>query len=303
MKQFTKYLTVLAYVALLASCSMFKLDNYDGPNASIHGRLIDAKTGELVGVDATFSQEIDWANVDWSTWTFPMITVSKGALVVNELGWKDLDGKEVYEDQRWAVRFDGNFRNNLIFAGDYNAYFKELPCYELDNPKFTVKKGDNVQDFTVTPFCRIVDENIQYDPALKKLVATFKVELGDETKANSIVNVYFAGNTQVFVGAKNFNLVQDADSGAAKQGVDLSIYGMSGIIPAANPGETITLFINCDPEGPNTALFKYNQDRYFRIGAQAGGNGYNGNSVFNFSKTYKVSADFSSITPVEWPAL
>ena len=48
MKQFTKYLTVLASVALLASCSMFKLDNYDGPNASIHGRLIDAKTGELV---------------------------------------------------------------------------------------------------------------------------------------------------------------------------------------------------------------------------------------------------------------
>ena len=74
-------------------------------------------------------------------------------------------------------------------------------------------------------------------------------------------------------------------------------------MPDTDPGETITLIINCDPEGPNTALFKYNQDRYFRIGAQAGGNGYNGNSAFNFSKTYKVSADFSSITPVEWPAL
>ena len=303
MKKYIKILIVLASAALLASCSMFKLDNYDGPNAQIYGQILDVKTNEPVGIEATYSSELDWATVLSSGWTiWQYITVSKGALVVNELGWKDKDGKEVYDDQRWAVRFDGSYRNNLIFAADYNALFQELPCYELDNPKFTAKQGENKVDFTVTPFCRIYDESFSYDETNKQMVAKFKVELGDATKANSILNLKFCANTQVFVGANYFNLVQDGDAGAVKQGADLSAYGM-GIWPAAQPGEEVTLTINCDPAGPNTELFKYTQERYVRIGAQAGGNGFNGNSFYNFSKTYKVSTDLKTFSVVEWPAL
>jgi hypothetical protein len=92
MKKFVNILAVTLSVAVAASCSMFELDNYEGPNAKVSGKLVDAETGELIGVEAAFSQEIDWANVDWATWTFPMITVSKGSLVVNELGWKDKEG-------------------------------------------------------------------------------------------------------------------------------------------------------------------------------------------------------------------
>ena len=121
MKKFLNIFAIVLAAASLASCSMFKLDNFDGPNAQIHGRLLDAKTGEPIGVEAAFSQEIDWANVDWSTWTFPVITISKGSLVVNELGWKNKEGVEVYEDQRWFIRFDGQYRNNLIFAADYKV--------------------------------------------------------------------------------------------------------------------------------------------------------------------------------------
>lgn len=301
MKKFIKYSAVLVSVIALASCSMFQLDNYDGPDAQIHGRLIDKATNELVGVESSFAQTIDWANVDWSTWYFPTITTSAGTLLINELGWKDKEGKEVYEDQRWAIRFDGQYRNNLIFAGDYKAFFKELPCYELENPTFNVKKGDNTHDFEVVPFCRINTGSgipITYNAATNQLVAKFKVELGDNTKANSILNIKFCGNTQLFVGADYFNLVQ-SDDGAKKQGMDLSAYGM-GIWPAAQPGEEITLTINCDKSGPNAELFKYTQDRYFRIAAQAGGNGYNGNSYYNFSKIYKVSADFKTIEEAVW---
>lgn len=297
MKKFFNSIAIVLAVALLASCSMFKLDNFDGPNAQIHGKVLDAKTGEPIGVEAAFSQEIDWANVDWATWTFPVITVSKGSLVVNELGWKNKDGVEVYEDQRWFIRFDGQYRNNLIFAGQYKALYKELPCYESDEV-FTVKEGDNNIDLKTTPFCRIVDPQVTYDASTKKLKATFKVELGDATKAGTIMNLRFCGNTQLFVGATVFNLVATEDAGAKKEGADLSAYGM-GVWPAAMPGQEVTLEIDTQHE-KNANLFKYNQVRYFRIAAQATGNGYNSQNAYNFSPIFKVSADFSKIEVYNW---
>ena len=295
MKKFVNILAVTLSVAVAASCSMFELDNYEGPNAKVSGKLVDAETGELIGVEAAFSQEIDWANVDWATWTFPMITVSKGSLVVNELGWKDKEGNEVYEDQRWFIRFDGRYRNDLIFAGDYRIFFKELPCYETDQV-LSLKKGENPnQDLKALPFCRIVDPRISYDKAENKVKATFKVELTDPTKANAIMNLKLCGNVQLFVGATVFNMVSADDAGAKKDGFSWGTM----TFPACQPGEEVTLEINGnDPK--NADLFKYNQVRYFRIAAMASGNGYNTQQAYNFSPIYKVSADFSSIEEYKW---
>ena len=295
MKKFVNILAVTLSVAVAASCSMFELDNYEGPNAKVSGKLVDAETGELIGVEAAFSQEIDWANVDWATWTFPMITVSKGSLVVNELGWKDKEGNEVYEDQRWFIRFDGRYRNDLIFAGDYRVFFKELPCYETDQV-LSLKKGENPnQDLKALPFCRIVDPRISYDKAENKVKATFKVELTDPSKANAIMNLKLCGNVQLFVGATVFNMVSADDAGAKKDGFSWGTM----TFPACQPGEEVTLEINGnDPK--NADLFKYNQVRYFRIAAMASGNGYNTQQAYNFSPIYKVSADFSSIEEYKW---
>lgn len=293
-----KTITSVLMVAALTSCSMFELDNFDGPDAQVSGRIVDADTGELIGVETAFSQEIDWANVDWNTWTFPVITVSKGSLIVNELGWKNKEGEEVYEDQRWFTRFDGRFRNNLVFAGDYKVLLKELPCYDSDQV-ISLKKGENKNvELKATPFCRIVDPRISYDVATGKMVARFKVELGDASKAGAILNLKFCGNTQLFVGATVFNMVSADDAGANKAGGEY--WGM--VFPAAQPGEEVTLEIDTkDPK--NADLFKYQQDRYFRIAAQAGGNGYNSQSLYNFSPIFKVSADFSKIEEYAWGEL
>ncbi len=297
MKKLINTIAVVLALATVASCSMFKLDNYDGPNAKVSGRLVDSQTGELIGVEAAFSQEIDWANVDWSTWTFPMITVSKGSLIVNELGWKDKSGKEVYEDQRWFVRFDGRYRNDLIFAGDYKVFFKELPCYENDQV-LSLKQGENKgQDLKTLPFCRIVEPKIVYDAAAKKVRATFKVELGDPSKANSVMNVRLCANTQLFVGATVFNLAAN-DAGAKKEGFSWG----NMVFPAVQPGEEVTLEINVE-DPMNADLFKYNQIRYFRIAAMASGNGYNTQQAYNFSPIFKASADMSSIQEYTWGEL
>lgn len=50
----------------------------------------------------------------------------------------------------------------------------------------------------------------------------------------------------------------------------------------------------------NAELFKYTRDRYIRIAAMAKGSGYNSNNLYNFSKIYKISADFSKIEEVKW---
>ena len=152
---------------------------------------------------------------------------------------------------------------------------------------YELKKGKNRMDIGVLPFCRVKDPKIEYNAATKKLVATFYVELGDPNRANKVTNVAFCGNTQLFVGANSMNLAKDHKPAKAQN---------------VQPGELITLEI--DTTAPDVAdLFKYpTQDRYFRIGAMAEGNGYNSekNKYYNFSPVYKMSADFSKIEEVQW---
>jgi hypothetical protein len=286
MKKFIKSIALLIPAAMLASCSMFELDNYDGPNAMVNGKLLDALTGEKIGIEAAASQTFSWA-----TWSM-VTSVSYGSLVVIEQDyvpptWEgDPSEYHAEEDQDWLVRFDGQFTNNLVFAAKYKYSTKKLPCYEPEEGKneFTLKEGKNRINIGLVPFCRIKDPKIEYKGG--KMVATFYVELSDPTRADKVTNVVFAANTQLFVGSSNMNLAKDHASAKAQN---------------VTPGELITLEI--DPTKPDVAdLFKYeSQDRYFRIGAQAEGNGYNSSGkYYNFSPTYKVSADFKTIEEVVW---
>ena len=282
---------LLAALSVTVSCSMFKLDNFDGPNAQVTGRLLDMETGELVSLEAAQSQTFSW-----TTWSY-VTTTDYGALVVYEQGYvpptwagnpEDYTGKD--SGQAWLVRFDGQFTNTMVFAGTYKySLQKLLPCYDPEEGKdtFVLKEGKNKLDIGVLPFCRVKDPKITYDSASKKMIAQFYVELGDPSRANKISNVIFSANTQMFVGGNNLNLAKDHKPAKAQN---------------INPGELVTLEIDTTaPENAN--LFKYStQDRYFRIGAMAEGNGYNSekNKYYNFSPIFKVSADFSTIEEVKW---
>lgn len=276
MKKLIKSIALLVSVlAVAASCSMFELDNFDGPNAQVTGHLRDIKTGEKVGIEAAQNQSFSWA-----TWSY-VTTTAYGSIVVIEQGW------DAEADQDWMVRFDGQYTNDLVFAGDYKFSTKKLPCYEPDASKntFTLKKGMNKMDIGVLPFCRIIDPKFSYDAASKKIVATFYVELGDPSRANQITNVALCANTQLFVGCNNMNLAKD-DAGAKAKNV--------------KPGELVTLEIDTQLAA-NANLFKYaSQDRYIRLAALAEGNGYNGQKYYNFSPIYKISADFSKIEEAVW---
>ena len=277
MKKILYFIIAVAVAAVcVSSCDMFKLDNFDGPNAQISGRLLDAETGELIGIEAAANVGFDWST--WSSYT----SVEAGALVVIEQGWAG------EQDQDWLVRFDGQYRNDLVFAGEYKFTTKKLPCYEPAENMFNVKEGENKMDIELLPYCRVVDPEFSTKKDafgnLSKLVAKFKVELTDPSKANKVANVAFCANTQMFVGANYQNLAKD-DTGAKKKNV--------------TAGTTITLEIDMN-NSKNADLFKYNRERYLRVGAMANGNGYNTGNFYNFSKVYKISADFEDVEEVEW---
>ena len=53
-----KFIISIAVLLPLFSCSMFKLDNYEGPNAEVTGKLLDVVTGEMVSLEAAMSQVV-----------------------------------------------------------------------------------------------------------------------------------------------------------------------------------------------------------------------------------------------------
>lgn len=129
----------------LTSC---EIDNYDGPDASIHGSILDEQTGELVGTDIENGSSIK----------------------VREHGFTNP------ADQTWVIMNTGEYRNNMIFAATYDVRFENGNFYPFEIKDFVVKKGENTYDFKVTPYLRIKNADIAKNG--NTITATFSVEGG-----------------------------------------------------------------------------------------------------------------------------
>ena len=149
-----KVLLVAASVLfLLTSC---KLDNYDGPNAKVHGRILDAKTVELVGTDIQNGSQ----------------------LMVYEQGYAAAETHS--NGQTWVIKNTGEYRNDLVFAARYEVIFQNGNFYGFSD-YMDVKKGDNEIDWKVTPYLRVKDCTITKSG--NTVTAKFKLEggKGDES--------------------------------------------------------------------------------------------------------------------------
>ena len=136
-----------------------------------------------------------------------------------------------------------------------------------------------------TPYARVIDPTFSYDAANQKIVAKFKVELGDNTKANTIHEVRLCANTSNHV-SNNFNLCKN-DPGAKATMVQ--------------EGEEITLSIDCTA-GVNADEFQYNRNHYLRIAVlakDAMGWQYNTKNFYNHSDVYVMDRN-KSISKYDW---
>lgn len=149
-------------IFLFVSCCLFALasceiDNYEGPDASIHGYILDEKTGEQVGTDIQ----------------------NGSSIIVVEQGWTNP------QDQTWSIMNTGEYRNDMIFAATYDVRFENCNFYPFSIDDFVVKEGDNEYNFEVTPYIRVLNPSVTKNG--NAITATFSLEGGKpEVKLKSI---------------------------------------------------------------------------------------------------------------------
>lgn len=281
---FIKIACLVAAASMLTSCDLFKLDNYDGPNAQIYGKLIDAKTNEAIQIEAYTETYFDW-----TTWTNVTNTITGSLVVIEDVSdrWEGF-----YEEQDWLVKFYGDYRNDMVFAGKYTVDFRKLPVFSpAESTVIEVNEGSNNIDFELTPYCRIVDPEFSYDATSKTITATFSVEMGDPSRLNTINQVLLCSNTSNFVG-QNFRQ-NTADTGSSLSNVTVNADGTTDRI-------TLTVDARSQAEGGvNTDEFQYERPHYLRIAALATGNGLNTQSTWNFSPVYVLNED-KTINEFDW---
>jgi len=140
MKKLTFYTLLLTCGLLSASsCSLFELDNYDAPEETLFGKVVDAATGNPVLTDQG----------------------SEGIRVrLTETSW---EGETNPID--FYCRPDGTFRNTKIFDADYNVRIDGpfIPLVRetsdgvlLEDSSVNVRiKGETEVNFEVQPFLNV----------------------------------------------------------------------------------------------------------------------------------------------------
>ncbi|MDR2118066.1 MAG: DUF3823 domain-containing protein [Tannerellaceae bacterium] len=158
----------LALAVSMASCEIFRIDNYEAPNASFHGGIKDAETGELVETDIQ----------------------NGSAIRAYELGWPSESA------QTWYIMQSGEFRNDMVFAAHYKIEFINGNFYPFTVDDLEIKKGDNPHDFQVTPYIRVKDVSIRKEG--NQVVASFSLQAGKPEVKLSAVRLY--AFTDIYVG-------------------------------------------------------------------------------------------------------
>ena len=138
--------TIIRYLFFPLMLSMFfyacELDNYDYPDASITGRIIDSETNELVQSD-----------------------------LINGTTIKLIEhGYDPVSPQYLRVKSDGTYANTLLFSNTYTIQPDLRNFVQIDEQEVEIGKNTTL-DFIVTPYLRI--NNISFVNICKLIFILF----------------------------------------------------------------------------------------------------------------------------------
>jgi hypothetical protein len=147
MNRIRYFIFLIIVSALVSSCEK---DNYDGPNAELHGTFIDKDTKQPLAQDI----------------------ISGTVIELIEHGWVE---NQTNVTQTLVVKGDGTYANSQIFSGKYlvravRGNFQNIPTIDT----FEIKPGKNELNFEVTPYIRIKEPSIVKNG--NTVTATFKLE-------------------------------------------------------------------------------------------------------------------------------
>jgi hypothetical protein len=178
MKTLKLYTITLGILAALAGC---KKDNYDAPNAAIHGALVDGDTGGKLELSMAGSN----SNI--------RMIVNNSAKYASP-GNFDLN-----------IKGDGTYENNTIFAESYKVFpLAQSGPWQYtggDSTRVTIRAGENPEvDFKVYPFFRITT------PVIADSTVTFTVSKASVTPSTN--NLSTSNNLIILI--NNYNVVNES---------------------------------------------------------------------------------------------
>ena len=140
-------IAILAGVCAMALTGCGDLDNYDAPDGGIHGKVIDANTGEVVlqPVNASTGLRIRLIQQNWEVAADPQLF--------------------------YGVE-DGTFTNSQLFNDEYSMELEQANFFPVEKQMITIK-GQTDVTVKVTPFCTATVSN----PSLKNRAEKANVSL------------------------------------------------------------------------------------------------------------------------------
>lgn len=163
------FLVLIPTVTLFAasSCSLFQLDTYAGPDATLCGSIIDAKTGECVPGDI----------------------VNGTTIKLIEHGYADPTPTYL------VVKNDGTYRNTMLFEGTYTVQPDTRNFLPVDPVEVRIS-GETRLDFYVTPYIRVTD--VSFTREANTVLATFSLE---PTTLDAVEEIALFASDQASVGS------------------------------------------------------------------------------------------------------
>lgn len=235
-------IAIISLIFIVPSC---EVDNYPYPDSQFFGSIKDSIGGALVETD--------------------LINGSK--IGVYEQGF------ETPVLQNWAIKNNGEFRNNLVYSGTYNIEFTSCNFFPYRLNGINISPGENKHDFLVVPFIRVKDCTITHDATNNKITASFKLEAGKSTVKLSKITLY--SFTDIYVGEYiKFSVSKG-------EGNPSIIYDPAIII---DPEMNYSLTIDLDA---NASRFSVHRNYYFRVGALASQSGV-GTVRTNYAPVVKI---------------
>lgn len=144
-----KYNLIILVMVIFASC---ELDNYDEPNATFTGKIVDVQTGETIQTRQPNGIQIRL--------------------------WED--GFENPVSYGMWAKNDGTFRNTKLFAGTYEVTVEAGPFHNTATQTVTLKAGNEVDaTFQVEPYVRVT--NVSISAAGGTITGSYKLAMGDGT--------------------------------------------------------------------------------------------------------------------------
>lgn len=224
------YITTIIFVLLTVSFVSCGLDNFDGPDASISGCIKDVEDGSLIEQDMDNGSKIIYVEKGWSN----------------------------PEEQQMIFNVNGEYRNNLVFAGSYDIYFNESNFVKPDVLKeYKIKQGENKLDFVVQPYIRV--NNVTIKKLETEIVATFTIT---PTVENTVSQIGLFGHIDRVVGNQ--------------YALDRVLQNI-GVASKDTP-TTYTLKLS-------TSKFKTGQEYYFRVGGLVNA----ANAKYNYAPAVRIS--------------